>query len=126
MTAEGFRETEISGLRGEICVENAGAYLTENLSIVNTVQVYSETTVRLFSSTVDLSQNPVIDPGSTYCYPYELTFESDLGQAVQYRMTTTITITNHTGLTPGSVNCRGSRPCPFGPEITTDLNLPGP
>jgi DNA-binding response OmpR family regulator len=126
MTAEGFRETDVSGLRGEICVENAGTFPTENLSVVNTVQVYSESTIRSFSSTVDLSQNPVIDPGSTSCYPYELTFESDLGQAVQYRMTTSITITNHTGLTAGSVNCRGSRLCPFGPEIITDLILPEP
>jgi hypothetical protein len=126
MTAEGFRETEASGLRGEICIENAGTYPTENLSVVNTVQAYSETTVRSFSSTVDLSQNPVIDPGSTSCYPYELTLESDLGQAVQYRMTTSITVTNHTGLSAGNVNCRGSRLCPFGPEIITDLILPKP
>ena len=126
MTAEGFRETEASGLRGEICIENAGTYPTENLSVVNTVQAYSESTVRSFSSTVDLSQNPVIDPGSTSCYPYELTFESDLGQEVQYRMTTSITVTNHTGLSAGSVNCRGSRLCPFGPEIITDLILPKP
>lgn len=126
MRAEGFRETEVSGLRGDICIENAGAYPTENLSVVNTVQAYSESTVRSFSSTVDLSQNPVIDPGNTSCYPYELTFESDLGQFVQYRMTTSITVTNHIGLSAGSVNCRGSRLCPFGPEIITDLILPGP
>jgi DNA-binding response OmpR family regulator len=126
MTAEGFRETEVSGLRGEICIENAGTFSTANLSVVNTVQAYSESTVRSFSGTVDLSQNPIIAPGNTSCYPYELTFESDSGQAVQYRMTTSITITNHIGLSAGSANCRGSRLCPFGPEIITDLILPEP
>ena len=126
MTAEGFKETDVSGLRGEICVKNAGSYPTENLSIVNTVQAYSESTVRIFSGTTDLNQNPIIEPGNTTCYPYELTFEPVPGQAVQYQMTTAITITNHTALLSGSVNCPGSRPCPFGPEITTDVILPGP
>jgi DNA-binding response OmpR family regulator len=126
MTAEGFLETDITGVRGQICVNNAGTFPTENLSIANTVQVYSGSTVRYISSTVDLSENPVIDPGNTYCYPFELTFEPDFEHNVQYRMTTAITIINHTGLVAGSRNCPGSRPCPFGSEVTTDLILPGP
>ncbi len=126
MTAEGFRESGTSGLRGEVCVKNAGANPTDNLSIVNTVQVYSDSTARVFSSTVDLGESPVIDPGNTYCYPYELTFDPVSGKAVQYLMTTAVTITNHSAVLAGSVNCPGSRPCPFGPEIRTDLILPGP
>lgn len=126
LTAEGYRDADVSGLRGEICVENAGTSPTENLSIVNTAQVYSESMVRIYSNTVDLSQNRVIGPGQNFCYPYELTFEASAEQSVQYQMTTTITITNHTAVRTGSASCSGSRPCAFGPEITTDLILPSP
>jgi two-component system KDP operon response regulator KdpE len=126
MTAEGFIETDSAGVRGQICVENAGTSPTENLSIINTVQVYSESTVRYISSTVDLSKNPVLDPGNTYCYPFELSFGTDFERDAQYRITTTITIINHTGLETGSKNCPGSRPCPYGPEVSTDLILPEP
>lgn len=121
VSAEGYRETDASVLRGEICIDNTGAFPTENLSIVNAVQVYTQSTVRSFSRTLDVSQNAIIDPGNTYCYPYELTFGSDIGEVVEYRMTTSITITNHIALRTGSVNCPRSGPCPYGPEIPTDL-----
>lgn len=126
MTTEGFRETDAIGVGGQICVENTGASPTKNLSVVNSVQVYGETTVSYISSTLDLSKNPVIDPGNTNCYPFELTFEPDLVQTVRYRLTTAITITNHSGLIAGTVDCPGAKPCPFGPEITTDIILPEP
>jgi DNA-binding response OmpR family regulator len=128
VSAEGFRETATSGLRGEICLENTGAYPTENLSIVNAVQVYTGSSVRSFSRTVDVSEHSIIDPGgtNTYCYPYELTVESDAGQVVEFHMRTSITITNHVATQTGSVNCPMSGPCPYGPEIPTDLMLPVP
>jgi DNA-binding response OmpR family regulator len=126
MTAEGFRETDGTEIRGEICVTDAGSSPTENLSIVNTVQTFSESTARSFSSTVDLNNYPIIGPGETYCYPFGLMFEPDAEQDVHYQMRTAITITNHTGMIAGSKYCPGARPCPFGPEITTDLFLPAP
>ena len=124
VVAEGFRETDFTGLRGQICVKNTGNSPTENLSIVTTVQIKSTSTTKNISTTVDLGTNPVLGPGKFYCYPVEIAIEPDSEQDVQYRTTTAITITNHTGLTVGSKYCPGPQPCPFGPEISTDLTLP--
>jgi len=126
MTAEGFRETDNSEVRGEICVKNAGNFPTENLSIVNTIQDINTPTARNYSGTVDLSAKPVLRPGEIHCYPFEITFEPDLQQDAQYQIKTVITITNHIGLAAGSTYCPGPQPCPFGPEISTDINLPEP
>lgn len=126
IAAEGFRDSDGTGISGEICVTDAGNSPTENLSIVNTVQTFTESTARSFSSTVDLSQHPTVGPGETYCYPFDLAFEPDAEQDVHYQMTTVITITNHTGMIAGSKYCPGAKPCPFGPEITTELFLPAP
>ena len=124
VVAEGFREPGFTGLRGQICVKNAGTSPTENLSIVTTVQIKSISTTKNISTTVDLGANPVLGPGKFYCYPVEIAFEPDTEQDAHYRTVTEITITNHTGLTVGSKYCPGPRPCPFGPEISTDLILP--
>ncbi len=126
MTAEGFREADNSEVRGEICVKNAGNFPTENLSIVNTIQDINTPTARNYSGTVDLSAKPVLRPGEIHCYPFEITFEPDLQQDAQYQIKTVITITNHIGLAAGSTYCPGPQPCPFGPEISTDINLPEP
>lgn len=126
ISAEGFRDLESGGFRGEICVENAGGVQTENLTIVNTIQINSASTAKNISGTVDLSQKPVLGPGESYCYPFEITFESPSEPDAQYRTTTMITITNHAGFTAGSNYCPGSRPCPFGKEITNTWVLPQP
>lgn len=126
MTAEGFRETNSSGVRGEICVKNAGNFPTENLSIVNTVQNTNTPTARNISGTVDLSAKPVLRPGEIHCYLFEITFEPDSQQDALYQTKTAITITNHIGLAVGSPYCPGPEPCPFGPEISTDITLPEP
>lgn len=124
VTAEGFRETDSIGSRGQICIQNAGNFPTENLSIVTTVQIDSSATTRNISSTVDLSKNPILRPGEIYCYPFEIVFEPVSEQDAKYRSITTITITNHTGLIVGGRYCPGPQPCPFGPEISTELLLP--
>ena len=126
MSAEGFREVDHSGLRGEVCVKNSGKVSTENLSIINTVQINSSSSVKNVSSTVDLSKKPVLDPGENFCYPFENNFVPASEPEALYRSTTMITITNYTGFTNGSKYCPGTKPCPYGPEITTDLFLPAP
>jgi len=125
-TAEGFRDSDGAGVGGQICVKNTGNAPTENLSIVNTVQVNSPSMAKNISSTVDLSSNPVLDPGESECYPFEIAFEPSTDQNAHYRTTTMITIANHTGFLLGSTYCPGPRPCPYGPEITSDLILPYP
>ena len=123
ITAEGFVETDLSGLRGQICVNNTGKYPTENLSIVNTVHVYNKSKVRYISSTLDISKKPILSSGESHCYPFGIGFEPNSGDELQFQITTMITITNHTGLLPDSKYCPGTDPCPYGPEITTDFTL---
>ena len=124
MTAEGFRQADMSGFRGEVCVQNTGDAHSENLSIVGTLLINSVSTAKNISGTVNLSEKPVLAPGESFCYPFVFEFVPPSEQDTHYRSTTTVTITNYTDFTPGSKYCPGSRPCPFGPEINTDLILP--
>jgi len=124
MTADFLMGTDFNGLQGQICVKNAGHSPTENLSVVNTLQINGTSTVRNISSTVDLSAKPILGSGEIYCYPLEITLDSDIEQDAQFRTITAITITNYTGLNVGSKYCPGPQPCPYGPEISIDLPLP--
>jgi hypothetical protein len=76
------------------------------------------------SSTVDLNAKPVLRPDEIHCYLFEVFFEPDLQEDFRYQIKTAITITNHSGLAVGSTYCPGPQPCPFGPEISTDITLP--
>lgn len=86
-----------TGVRGTVCVENGGERPTEGLAILDVVQskqgsgAYED----LVSSPVDVSSQPVLGPGETGCYPYEVLFDGTPG--VQYRNTARVTITNHSG-----------------------------
>jgi len=126
MTTEGFRQPNGAGVRGQICVDNTGDAPTENLSAVSTVQINSSSASKNISSTIALSQKPVLDPGESECYPFEIAFEPSTDQNAHYRTITAITITNHTGFLVGSAYCPGPRPCPYGPELSSDLLLPNP
>ena len=47
---------------------------------------------------VNVSGNPVLDPGETGCYPYTVTFSNPADAvAGTYKVTADITITNHSG-----------------------------
>lgn len=124
MTAEGFRYEGLSGVRGHICVDNIGKFSTENLDILNKVQIYGEQKVRYISSPMDLSEHPVLGEGESHCYPYTIVFQLIEEQTASYWAKTVITITNHTGLLPDSQYCPGNEPCPYGPEVTTEFILP--
>lgn len=124
VTAEGFKEADVSGVRGRICIENTGEHPTSNLSIVNNVHIYSKSTLRYISSTLDLREKPVLESGEVYCYPFEITFIPLSEQDVQYRATTLITITNYTAISLDDKYCPTPEPCPFGPEITTAFTFP--
>jgi DNA-binding response OmpR family regulator len=126
ITIEGFSETNGTGVRGQVCVNNTGNFPTENLSIVNTVQATIATTTKTTAGTLNLSSKPVIEPGQSNCYPFETVFELDPQQDVRFHTTTTITITNFTGFLIGNEFCPGPKLCPFGREITSDLVLSEP
>ncbi len=116
-------ETDVLGVKGEVCVTNGGAVATENLMIVDNIQYKTDGPFdTIHSSNLDLSANPVLDPGETACYPYDIKFES--AGAGQYRNEALITITNHSGWLPGGNNCEGSETCNFGTQVRTSFDLP--
>jgi DNA-binding response OmpR family regulator len=126
VTAEGFIEEGDTGVHGQICITNQGKYPTEHLSIVDTVQVTGERKGTFPSTIIDLDQSPIIEPNKTHCYPYEITFEPVQEPNVKYSNIISVTITNYSGLTPGSEYCPGPDLCSFGPMIMTEFSLPEP
>lgn len=126
ITAEGFIEQETTGVRGQICVTNTSKYPTENLSIVNSVQVIGQKQGNYISTTVDLSQKPVIDPGESHCYPYKAAFDVIAEKDVKYKSLASVTITNYVEMLPGTDHCPGADLCSFGPTAMTDFSIPMP
>ena len=113
-------ESSASGVRGEVCVNNGGSVPTEGLAIVDVVQVKtgSGQFQDYASQPVDVSSNPVLAPGESECYPYEVRFAPVEG--AQYRNTARVTITNHSGYLGQ----------PFGPGsngdgVKADFTMPG-
>jgi hypothetical protein len=111
VTREKVGEHESAGVRGTICVTNTGDVPTADLAITDVLQwkMPGEREWKpLVSTTVDVSGNPVLDPGESDCYPYEFTF-TPIPNAI-YRNVAYVTITNHGGY-PG---------VPFGPAPKSD------
>ena len=125
-TAEGFVQEKNIGVHGQICVINTGKYPTENLAIVNTIQVIRDKPENYLSRTVAVNQKPVLEPGESYCYPYEIVFEPVPEQNVQYRNLANIMISNYTGLMPGSEHCPDSGSCSFGQSASAAFTIPEP
>jgi hypothetical protein len=97
-TREKVGEHESAGVRGTICVTNTGDVPTADLAITDVLQwkMPGEREWKpLVSTTVDVSGNPVLDPGERDCYPYEFTF-TPIPNAI-YRNVAYVTITNHSG-----------------------------
>jgi hypothetical protein len=117
-------EREQVGVRGEICVTNGGDRATEGLAIVDVVQYKtgSGPFTDYVTTTVDVSIHPVLAPGESFCYPYQVLFQPVAGAI--YRNEARVTITNHSGWLPGGQNCPGPDPCPFGPSPRADFSLP--
>jgi hypothetical protein len=124
MTADGFIEDGNTGVHGQICVSNTGQYPTENLSIVDNVQVIGKGKSNLITTIVDLSQKPILDANEKFCYPYEVFFTPILEDDVLYLNTASATITNYAYLLPGSEHCPGPDPCSFGKTDKAEFNLP--
>jgi hypothetical protein len=100
---------------GEVCVTNDGDVATENLTIKDRIQATSSggATLTLAEAALDLSANPVLDPGESYCYPYSFAITPVVG-ATDYRNTARVTITNDPR-DPGN---------PLGPTVRADFAIP--
>jgi hypothetical protein len=109
-------------INGTVTITNGGAVPTTDLIINDILQVQSDCTgggyVNLYSFIIDVSMHPVLQPGETWVYYYEIDTALVPGYNAQcgYRNTALITITNHAGWIPGCPgNCPGPEECPFGP-----------
>ena len=120
-SATGYREVkddnEAIGVRGEICVTNAGDVATENLSIVDQVQfkLKGEKFQDYEGALLEIILEEQLDPGEMVCYPYDLGLET-IEDVKAYRNVALVTITNHSGHLGD----------PYGPEIQVDFEIPEP
>jgi len=62
--------TDAIWVDGKICVENVSTTPTENLKVVDRLQaLVGGEVITLASVPLDMSLNPVLDPGESQCYP---------------------------------------------------------
>jgi hypothetical protein len=89
---------------GEVCVTNGGAEATQNLTIQGVLKdgVPPPNDV-VTNFPIDVSPQPVLGPGESYCYPYSVDIPSGfVHPGGPYKVTANITITNHApGVTGG-------------------------
>jgi len=114
--------TQEAWVEGQVCVTNGGAVATENLAILAVLQNgYGSPNDFLTSAPVDVSGNPVLDPGETGCYDYRVNIPITGGDYPQphaggtYKLTANVTITNHSG----------SLGVPKGPSPSATTTFPG-
>ena len=117
ITATRTKVSERIGVRGEICVTNDGGVPTEGLAIADTVLYQDgggpyQPLAGATNVPVDVSANPVLDPGESHCYPYEIEFTPVPGAS--YKNSAQVTITNHSG----------SLGTPKGPSPDAGFSLP--
>lgn len=111
---------------------NGGEKATEGLSITNRITTPSgkEEYARFG---VDVSANPVLDPGESSCYPYEFKLVGIPTPGITYKKTADVTITNHSGYlgqvfgpSPSSTSQIGTSPTLINDMVhVSDTNLPG-
>ena len=107
--------TDAIWVDGKVCVENVSAAPTENLKVVDRLQaLVGDDVITLASVPLDMSLNPVLDPGESQCYPYSIPFEPVAGAT--YRNNARVTVTNDPR-DPGEE---------MGPNEKVDFTLPDP
>ncbi len=106
--------TDAAWLDGQICVVNTGVAATNDLQIVDSLTMPPSQTV-IASVNVDVSSNPVLNPGEHGCYNYHIDIPSDdINAGDTYKNTADVTITNHSGHS-------GEQ---FGPQASASVILP--
>jgi hypothetical protein len=106
--------TDAYFINGTVYVKNGGSVATENLAI--TIELrdgFPPPNDLIATASVDVSSNPVLDPGETGEYQYEIAIPPTIGTGT-YKITANVTITNHSG----HLNER------FGPSPSADTILP--
>lgn len=100
---------------GEVCASNEGTIPTEGLAISDRIVVFKANgnTQTLDRTDIDVSANPVLDPGESDCYGYSFPF-TPFPDAVGYENRTSVTITNDPR-SPGE---------PLGPTADAPFTVP--
>jgi hypothetical protein len=103
-------------VKGSVCVKNNGDVATEGLTIRDRIAAtVPGGTLTLDVGFIDLSANPVLDPGEEHCYPYSFTI-APRADATEYRNEAQIRITNDPR-EPG---------VPLGPSVEAPFTIPAP
>jgi hypothetical protein len=96
VTATKDNGTETQWVEGQICVTNGGAVATENLAISDSLTITPSKTP-ILTQQVDVSAQPILEAGQTFCYPYRLDLPANPSAGATYKDTASVTITNHSG-----------------------------
>ncbi len=89
--------TDEAWMDGEVCVTNGGAVATVSLAITAVLREHdSQNAPVINTASVDVSGNPVLDPGETGCYAYRVAILNPIA-GNNYRVDADVTIRNHSG-----------------------------
>jgi hypothetical protein len=104
-------------ISGTVYVTNGGSVATKNLAITIELLIQDPDQpggfVSIATASVDVSSNPVLDPGETGEYQYEIAIPPPIGTGT-YKITAHVTITNHSGHLGE----------PYGPDPSDTTTLP--
>lgn len=108
--------TERAWIEGNVTVHNGGGVSTENLSVILELRDGVPPPDDLLGIyPLDISANPVLDPGETGTYPYRIYLTpAQVHAGGNYKVTANVTITNHSGRLG----------TPFGPGPSATATLP--
>ncbi len=105
--------TEAAYIAGQVCITNGGAVATGGLtSVINVTKPPSATVVA--STPLDTSGHPVLAPGESRCYGYEVAVPSPPEAGKAYKVSADTSITNHSG----------HLGTPFGPNTSASFGWP--
>jgi hypothetical protein len=85
------------GMRGTVCVTNSGDAPTTNLAITD--RLLQDNYIEVFAGVIDVSGNPVLDPGESHCYPYDFVLPSAPDLRYVYRNQARASFTRANGST---------------------------
>jgi hypothetical protein len=95
VTKTGYKD--VGTVSGEVCITNGGAQPTENLSILLDLAKGGPPVDFLNGVSVGTASMPVLAAGASYCYPYAVDVTGYISTGDNIKVTSNITITNHSG-----------------------------
>lgn len=94
---------EAAGVRGQICVSNLGNVASEGMTVQDVVQASTNgggSWNTIATAAVDVSGNPVVSPGETACFDYDVAFAPVAGALYRNQGAVTWTNAGNGGVAP--------------------------